>query len=389
MKIKSLITSLLLSCLTTNSFAEDRSDNNYDFNFSIDTNHQTSFTGADLSLSMIEAYRFVDDKIAPDGDSDLLNALMLIPRLMVTQYAVTFQHEVFGHGFRIREVGPGWKVTKYTFDLDGSGATHFKYNKNSHSQYMIGVTIAGMEATEVLSNQIKTRMLNLRTINPVYGAAYFNAAMDQIGYVYASDYKKESTGNDVQDYIKDMNTIYGSGYITSSKLKNRTALSLLDPFLYFSGYALVTGKDYEYPMIPIGDWGYLPALKAVFTPYGLESKLINHFKTPGTPFQLNFSQGKHKVGTSWSAELIIDKITEKGNVDIGCNIAIWKQPKLFYVDPLKAPNKIGHSVEVNLKINLDETKAIYTAIGYKTAGFRLGYPVRQAALLRTGLSFKL
>lgn len=388
MKINSKLATFLLSTIAFNSPAVAE-NNNYMFDFAIDRNQQTAFTGADLSLSMIETYRLIDDKIAPEEQNLFSSILMFIPRFMITNYISIFQHEVFGHGARVREIGQGWKVKSYQFNLNMSAATKFYYNKNSAPQYMIAVDIAGMQATEVLAGKIKSRILHNDTINPVYGAAYFNSAMDQILYVYATDYKKESQGNDVQDYIKNMNAIYGKNYLSSSKLKTRTLLSLLDPFLYYSAYALATGEDFAYPMIEIGDVGYLPAFRGVFTPYGLETKWLNHFRTSYTPFQVNFLQGKHKTGTSLGAEVIIDKISEQGHIDIGLNAAIWKQPKLFYDNPIKAPNKTGYSLEINFKLNLDENKAIYSALGYKTAGFRLGYPLKSTPLIRVGLSFKL
>ncbi len=233
MKIKSILAAVLLFNLTLASsvLAEEQNDDNYHYNFSIDRNNQTAFTGADLSFSMIETYRFIDDKLAPQQDS-IMNMLMMIPRYMITSYISTFQHEVFGHGARVREIGQGWKVTGYEFNLNTSGATKFQYNPNSAPQYMIAVDIAGMQATEVLASKIKSRILSNDIIHPVYGAAYFNSAFDQINYVFGTDYKEKSSSNDVQNYIKHMNLIYGDNYLSASKLKAKTALGLLDPFLY-------------------------------------------------------------------------------------------------------------------------------------------------------------
>ena len=393
MKIKTTFCALLLST-GMQVFADDIDDTikntdgqQYLYEFSVDTNNQTAFTGADLTMSLIESYRQLDDKIAPGADSPLMNALMVIPRIMVTTYATTFQHEVFGHGARIREVGSGWKVHSYKFNWDGAGSTSFWYKTNSPAQYKIAVDIAGIQATEVLSNKIKSRMIDSEKINPVYGAAYLMSAGDQLIYTYMTDYK-EGKGHDVQNYITDMNKIYGANYLSKSKIKSRTALSLLDPFLYFSAYALATGEDFEYPMVPIGEWKYLPAFRSVWTPYGTENKWMNYLKAPSTPLQLNISQGKNKRGTSWSAELIVDRIFSNGNIDFGFNLSTWKQPKLFYEDPLKAPKIQGYSGEGNAKLNLNEMSAIYTAIGYKSAGFRVGYPMKAGALVRMGLAFR-
>ena len=388
MKLISTLLAALFS-LSTCALADDtdttQQNKSYLYEFSMDAEKQTAFTGADLTMSIIEGYRQLDDTIAPGTDSPWINALMVIPRIMVTNYATTFQHEVFGHGARIREAG--WRVKSYKFNFDGSGSTSFRYNTKAHPQYMIATSVAGMQATEVLSNKIKSRYVDSGSINPVYGAAYLMSAGDQLTYVYMTNYK-ENSGHDVQGYITNMNKVYGTNYMSRSKIRSHTAISLLDPFLYFSAYALATGEDFEYPMIPLGDWKYLPAFREIFTPYGLENKFINHFKAPSTPLQLNFIQGSNKRGTSWGAELIVDRIFENGNLDVGFNIATWKQPKLFATNPLTAPKKQGYSGEGNIRLNLNETSAIYTAIGYKTSGFRVGYPMKASALLRAGIAFK-
>lgn len=395
MKIQTLFFAAFLSC-SAYAAADDNFDNNqtdttnsYNYQISLDTEKQTAITGADLSMSFIEGYRMADDKITESMDSPWAKIAMSIPRLIMTSYVSTFQHEVFGHGAKIREIGHGWQVNSYTITLGGGGSTSYWRPINANPQARIAVAVAGTQATEVLSNKVKGRILESDTINPVYGAAYFTSSSDQIMYTYLTSYK-ESKGHDVQNYITGMNNVYGANFLTKSKIQTRTALSLLDPFLYYSVYALATGEDFEYPMIAIGDdWKYLPAFRTIWTPYGIENKWMNYFKTPYTPLQVNFIQGNNKCGTSWGAEVIADKIINQGSLELGLNLATWKQPKLFFIDPLKAPNKQGYSGEAMIKLNLTETSAIYSAIGYKTAGFRVGYPMKASALIRMGVAFKL
>ncbi|MEI8320876.1 MAG: hypothetical protein WCG05_02545 [Alphaproteobacteria bacterium] len=374
-----------ISAFTYESSSRSDFDRDYTYQLSADAQEQTPFVGADLSMSVLEGYRYLDDRFSPEPDELWKNLAMMIPRLMVSTYVSTFQHEVFGHGTSVRQIGQGWSVRSYSFNLDGSGSTSILANRASPPQYLIAVDIAGMQATEVLSDSIKDRFLEKESINPTYAAAYLVSSTDQINYVF-SDYQ-EGKGHDVQNYITGMNTIYGSGYLSKSKLRSRTCLNLLDPFLYYSLYSLGTGKDFEYPMIPIGDWKYLPGFRAVFTPYGLENKLINHFRTPTTPMQINFSQGTNKRGTSWSAEAIVDKVWSDDKFDLGFNVATWNQPKLFVSNVLQAPNKQGGSAEAIIRFNMTRSGSIYTSTGYKTAGFRLGYPLRSSVLFRAGLSY--
>lgn len=389
MRQVSYLLSILILLTNTAVIAEEfeLSDNpQYRYQLSIDTNKQTPFAGSDLSMSFIEAYRQIEDNINPPN-STLSNILLIIPRIIVSQYASAFQHEVFGHGARAREFD--WDVISYHVNLNGSGSTHYLQPFNAHLQKQAMMAMGGMQATEVLSYKFRERFSDKKQINPVYGAAYFVSAFDQINYVLMTRYKGQ--GHDVRYYINDMNAMYGGNYITKSKMKKHTMLSLADPFLYFSLYALGTNQDFEYPMLHIGeDVEYLPGFRAEFTPYGIEDKFINYIRTSWSPIQVSLSQGKHKTGRSLKAQVTIDKILSKSDeFSIGLDLAIWKQPEILVPDVMKAHNKIGGMAEVKTTFNVNQNVGLYGAIGYKDLGFMIGQPLKESLLLRVGLVFDL
>jgi len=367
-----------------NNFDREQEVKKYRYRFSLDSNKQTAYTGADLSMSFIEAYRQIEDSINPPK-SLIYNILMAIPRIMVTDYVGVFQHEVFGHGARAREFG--WKITNYKVNFDGTGSTGYLLPLSSHYQQRVAMALGGIQATEVLSYKVKESFLDSRNINPVYGAAYINSAGDQLFYVLNTKYNGKS--HDINNYIYNMNIMYGKNYITKSKIKQRTKISFLDPFLWFSAYALATGEDFEYPMLNIGEVGYLPGFRAIFTPYGIENELRNYVRTPKTPVQINLSQGKHKTGTSRKVEIIVDKLFSTDKIDFGVDLAVWKQPKLLVADVIKAPNKNGYMAEAKASIKLSDVSSAYGAIGYKTSGFMMGRPLKSSTMVRVGVGFDL
>lgn len=376
---------LCILILSTTFVSADDSPKSYHYELSVDKN-MSAYSGADISMSMIEAYRQIEDKLVPSRNISLWgNIGLFVSRYLITNTITTYQHEVFGHGARLREFG--WPIIQYQVDLGGGGSTSYFKPRYAHPQKNIVVDLGGIQATEVLSNTIKSRMIESSTINPVYGAAYLSSRLDQPLYILHTKYT--GNGHDISNYIKGMNQIYGPGFLTKSKVKSRAILDLFDPFLYYGAYSMLTNTDLQYPMIQFGDIGYLPATRAILTPYGLESKLINYIRFGDISTQLNFSHGKNKSHTSSSAEVIVDKIAVSEKVFVGAGFMMWSQPKLFDDNPRTAPNKIGGSFVFNTSLLFHDTIGAIVEGGYKTAGFQLGRPIEATPLIRFGMKLNL
>ena len=385
---------ILLSSLAYSSFANDldqqddgidndvaaKTPKNYTYNLSVDKD-MSAFSGADISMSLIEGYRVIENKLDPQNFGPIGKFAAFLLRNITLSTVTTFQHEVFGHGARLREFG--WRITNYTVDFGGGGSTSYIPPKQRHTQKDIVVGLGGMQADEVLSNTIKSRMISNGEVNPTYGAAYFHSAFDQPHYVLLTKYR--GRGHDVKDYINRMNTVYGAHFLTRSKVRSKAYLDLVDPFMYFGLYSNVTGQTFEYPTFNIGGIGYLPAMRGVLTPYGLESKLINYIKYDDVNMQINFTYGKNAMRKSYATQLVIDKIYSTDNVSVGIDTTVWKQPRLFYSNPQNAPTRIGGSAILNSTVSLNDTFGITLEGGYKTAGYQIGRPVASTALARVGI----
>jgi len=361
------------------------SNKNYSYEYSIDKN-ASAFAGADLSTSLIEAYRQVENKLVPNQNLGILASTgLFLSRYLVTQTITTFQHEVYGHGARLREFG--WKIKGYQIDFGGGGSTSYYRPLRQHPQKDIVVVLGGVQAEEVLANKIKSRIMMHGVINPVYGMAYLNSITGQTQYILATSYK--GRGHDILSYINQMNRIYGRNFLTKSKVKERARLDLLDPFLYFGAYAALTNTNFEYPMIPIGDIGYLPGARALLTPYGLESKLINYIRFDDKQIQVNLTHGRNLSRTSGAAEVIVENLRLTDKVSWGFGGTVWRQPKLLAANPKLAPIKTGGSIILNSVVSFNNTYGMTIEGGYKTAGYQVGRPIEATPIIRLGLKIDI
>ncbi|WP_044282799.1 hypothetical protein [Candidatus Amoebophilus asiaticus] len=76
----------------------------------------------------------------------------------------TVNHEIFGHGFRVRSLGGS--VDGYKFSFGGDGATSFtiRYSKNEIDKIVL-INIGGIEANKVLAKEIMLKHFKYRTLD--------------------------------------------------------------------------------------------------------------------------------------------------------------------------------------------------------------------------------
>lgn len=91
-----------------------KSNFNYRYTATFDKN-MSSTSSADLAMSGIEAYSQFDDYCF-DGANIFGKASSYITRLMSTSYIIVANHEISGHGARIREFGlrSSYEVSVFT-----------------------------------------------------------------------------------------------------------------------------------------------------------------------------------------------------------------------------------------------------------------------------------
>ncbi|MCC8467413.1 MAG: hypothetical protein LN589_01520 [Rickettsia endosymbiont of Eriopis connexa] len=149
-----------------------------------------------------------------DSDNIAMKILSYITRYTATSWIMVGNHEIGGHGARMR--GFDVKVTKYEVRPFG-GSTWFKSTDFNSLQVhkQAAINVGRMQGDYVLSENIKDRYMASNKINPTYGIAYIHTRTDQPSYIFNTKLNEsDRAGNDINGYVKNINSIYGKDYIT-------------------------------------------------------------------------------------------------------------------------------------------------------------------------------
>ena len=365
------------------SYAADneRVGGNYKYQLTFDKNF-SSHSFSDYYLSSMELYRAIDDKIFKNKkDNFLIRITSMAAQLAAVGFTHIVNHEVGGHGYRLRELGA--KDIKYKLGIFNGSTTHTP-DPSWRDHERIAITISGSQAAQVAAKGIEKRYMELGEINPVHGISYFVSQKDLPGYIFITKKEDNSKGNDIDSYIEEINNIYGDGHVTLGKLKTYAWLSLLDPYLWYSAYSYGKQETIDIPMLSMGRVKYLPAVGAVLAPYGVEGQFKNHFKIGEQYYKATLTMGKNKDINSYGLALSTGQLMKIGPISLGLDLAWWSQPELLTADPVSAKNKNGFLAAVNTEVALNKTVKLIGAVGYKSAGFALGYPLEKSFLIRAG-----
>src|SRR3989304_7500498 len=160
----------------------------------------------------------------------------------LSRIEVVLQHEVFGHGYRIRDIGSNIAVVnRYVIDApfpygNGGGATYYFYNENMTSFLEASVSIAGVEATSIFANRMKIKWLSYPRLDPLKSLLYIESQHDITSYIDSMDdfLPYDDEGHDIEDYLFWLNNTYYRDFLSKKKLKKPSLINFLDPYTYYS-----------------------------------------------------------------------------------------------------------------------------------------------------------
>ncbi|MBF8262478.1 MAG: hypothetical protein HW387_143 [Parachlamydiales bacterium] len=330
---------------------------------------------------------------------------------------VTFlmtQHEIFGHGYRIRDLGSKYgKVTGYS--VHGFGAvTEFDPTPLMTSSQMLTIAIAGCEAEAIMANQVRMRWLGQQFIDPRQAPLYSGGTLGLMGYTLSVRKTPTSAprdGNDMKNYLFYLNATYPDAHLSGRSLRNQAMLNLLDPFLFLSMMSelnyIKTGLPSAIPMISLGGGvKYLPALRFGLTPFGPQYYLENFFLKGSIPTHVYLKWGRHGANTYYGLGLENRNMFTWKNASIGVKMDIWHQPNVLFkggaltldqmmdvpLPPLYSAEvlsekRFGAAGAVVGSYELPDSLAeLNLELGYKTKGYLPGEALRQSPILRGGFS---
>ncbi len=359
--------------------------------------YYTPAVGSELVLSLLHGVQTLEDRVLQQtqGDTRLQPVLARIGQFAIEgllwNTATTAQHEIFGHGFRARECH---MPAHYRVNIGGGGRVRFPvatYNQLSYHE-KAAFNAGGMEATSRLAKDLRDQWLNHTHMDMREAHVYLNASLDQTLYMrdaFKKDKNAIANGHDVGNYVAEVNTWHGATVLTNDKLKNRALLDLLDPYLFYSvygvGHYLYDGtQSFEYPMINLGDYQYLPALRVIPAPYGIEYQWMNFVKGPDYDIQAGLRAGKTGTLGSHALDLEINRIFSSDLLFMDLKSSLWHQPKLFTASAATTKGHMGAALSIIARYRMTQSVELSGQAGYKTTGYMPGEILKHTPILRVG-----
>ena len=318
--------------------------------------------------------------------------------LPLNYFASIVQHEVFGHGYRIRDINHGIvSVVGYRFTFpppygSGNASTGFRYSpERITTTDLTSISMAGFEAQSILAMQTKLTWLEARRIDPRQTALYL---VSQFGInLYAPSEDESDLGHDLIGYTYPLNLTYTDGFLTEKRIQALSWINLVDPFAYFSAYAwcryIATGKETRIPMIPINGWGYLFGARLGLTPFGPEYFLDNYLLKEKAPIYFYVKAGNHAKNTYLGGGFYAQTLLQKNCFSLGLRFDAWKQPKIllypgdpFYSSQEQHQTRYGAASSVILTYQKNRALGFEAELGYKSPGFLPGYSLRSKPTIR-------
>lgn len=325
--------------------------------------------------------------------------------LPLNALAIVVQHEVFGHGYRIRDLSSA-SVNSYSIDTPppygpGGGATSYYVGPKFTTTDEASVAMAGVESTAILALLTKFKWLGSQTIDPRQVVLYLLGQYDLPLYIGTiketlKHGKKISDGHDMIGYVHAVNYTYTDGHLSTGRLRSVSWMNLADPFTYYAIYAwfryAASGKEMPIPMIPIGNCGYLPSARLGLTPFGPEYFLENFLLHQNRPYYFYLKAGSHAGNTYLGTGFYAEKIVTWNKWALGARLDLWRQPKLLEnqgsipfleLNLKKKPNRkapiyplskqhamhLGAGLSFIATWKLSERSGLEAELGYKTSGF--------------------
>lgn len=338
----------------------------------------------------------------------------------INSFADVVQHEVFGHGYRVRSIGA--TVDRYSFEApqpygSGGGATTWVPNYTTTLGQFQAVNIAGLEAENILARQLKLKWLVDRRIDPRIGSMYEQAQLAPLLYSFVPSIESNEVegeeelnpifnSHDVEAYLEMLNTMYPDDFLSMGSLRQSLIWNLIDPMFYYEiagfWYYVFTGKSLYIPMIKIGSVSCLPNISVQLAPYGLEYYLENYLVYKNSPIYTYIKGGKYNQMEYFGCGIHYDEIFKGENVSIGMRFDLWSQPNFLFdwtleqfLEKVRPINTISESFEKKLGMSAsivsryrikDTLTFFYSDLGYKTKGYLPGFPLQSSPTVRLGIS---
>lgn len=304
-------------------------------------------------------------------------------------------HEIFGHGARLRERFDG--PVRYRVGLPppyggGGGSTSFTFDREPAIEEVLAITIGGMEANNVAASRLALRAVARGEATYREMLRYLLSRLDTVGYILSTGDEPEEEGHDVSDFLIALRDVAGSD-LTARDLRRRAIVGLADPLLGVAAYGLVLSylwrgdTDAPVPAFRVGGLGYLPALRLQLAPFGIEWVVENTFARDGLATRVSARFGDAPGARSFGIGLHRDAIWTWRRARIDVDGHAWRQPRIL--DDGRVERSAGGAAFATASVPLDVKWLRWASVvvqgGYKTRGFVEGEPLGSGFVARGGV----
>lgn len=346
--------------------------------------------------------------------------------------AMIVNHEVFGHGYRVRDLGKQTaEVHRYSFfpnfGLSSAiAATHMDFNRMPTAQEYLAISIAGMEANKVLSHNLELSFIEQGKIDARQSMLWGLTHGDTFNYVFSlenKDIESEGYSHDVASYINFLVKLQ-PGYKTADQLykdisQRALASILLNPFLYLNYKAQFSYIFYNSAVaikgfkIPDTQLSFYPSYNFRLTPFGPENIYECYLWGDNlTPTYLYLREGSFGNQTYTGLGVENNQLLKTSWGTFGGKLDLWLQPQMqknqnvafdsdAYIDEEKLLDEIAlttplesrlqpgacASIVYQAPLTKSQQNRVWVQAGYKFAGYVPGESLRSGLILKSGLNF--
>lgn len=319
------------------------------------------------------------------------------------------QHEVFGHGYRIRSLGSYYaSVVGYGIDVPppygpGGGVTSYNITEALTTTDELTITSAGVEATAIMAGELKKKWLLDDQIDARQAMLYLYSEHDLTQYVLGLENPATDpmSSNDMQGYIYWLNATYPDANLTEGELKTRVLINFLDPMTFYSIFSwfkyIGTGETTGIPMIPTFGAKWLPNFRLGLTPFGPETFLETYIKYKKSLTYFYIKGGNFASNHYYGVGIENKSLWRFDNMTIGLRFDGWRQPPYAKytvasaLEGMPSPVRTGGSsygmaLQATSYYPINNSSVLlFLTVGAKTSGFLPGESLYTAPILRIGL----
>ena len=405
MKIKVIIT-ILLFLITISGKAQSR------YNIIYEKQISQSFSGENIN-AVFHLFDYADSLFIPkkiikteNNFAKVINPLFRFSKLfftnyLITDFAMTMNHERFGHGYRMLEADGS--IDEIVYNLPPPFGNEFsyinstypeKFTKQQELMYLLGGSESNLIATDIMRKNI----LLDEKFNYNFGLAYLYGSNDMPGY---TAFVTNPSADPIK-YRQNINELYGGEPLTRDKMKAYSFIALFtDPMNFYAlksvfyDYIIKGRHSSRVGMIRLTKrLKYLPRFRFEYTPYGPELVYQNYFKLDSKLMQFSFSHSDAALPNSWRFTANIWNLKSSDHLSFNLSGQIWNQPNIeFYQnDKLIASEGLGGQFISTVNYDISKDKNLYgftLQVGYKSTGYTIGEQLNKGLIIRGGLTFKL